>query len=163
MRSNRNWVEEICTDPDDFGLVLEAYDYFCMEYETLRAELSLEKVRGSRLTEMSIKMPSYTDHIQSNWSEIVAISDHLGTLITAATQKARKKYIENYNRELGSHQVKDYAEAEPEVLQIRQILLRIEMIRNKMEGLSKAAERLHFQIGNLIRLKEAGLDEMCIN
>lgn len=163
MRSNRNWVEEICSDPDDFSIILDAYDFFNSEYERLRVELSVEKLRGTRAADLAVKIPSYTDQIQSHWSEIMAISDHLDILITAAKQKARKKYIENYNRELGSHQVKDYAEAEPEVLDIRKIVLRIELIKNKMEGLSKAGERLHFQVGNLIRLKEAGLDEMCIN
>jgi hypothetical protein len=158
----KNWVEEICSDPDNFGIILEAYEYYSDQYETVRSEIAVEKIRGARIRDVSARMPGLADIVHARWSEITAISDHLEILILSATQKARKFYIEGYNRTLGSHQVSDYAQADPAVIDLKKILLRIVLIQNKWEGLSKGLERLHFQLRNLIELQKAGFDDMRI-
>jgi hypothetical protein len=158
----RNWVEEIASEPDNFALVLEAYEYYCDHYEIVSNETKLEHFSGDSVWDISLKTPGLAEHVHARWSEINAISDHLELLILSATQTARKHYIEGYNRVLGSHQVSDYAQADPSVISLRQLLLRIKLIQNKWEGVSKALERLHFQLRNLIELEKAGVRDLRI-
>ena len=159
----RNWLEEILQDPSNFTLVLEAAAFYHSEYEKMAKIIHKDSIVGSRLMDLSTSMSGMAEHVHARHSEVQSIVDHLGILETTATQKARKHYIENYNRTLGSHQINDYAKADPAVIKIKEIMLQLTLVMNKWEGVSKGLVLLGYQLHNIVELKKIGLDEIYIN
>jgi len=157
-----NRVDAILKNPNDHSLVVEACQYSLEECETLRKTLLPENERGSRLMDWAIKIPYLSDTVNSKWSEMKAIEQHMETLISVATQKARKKYIENYNRELTGYQVNDYAKADPAVIELCQLQVRVTLAVNKWEALSKGFAQFSYQIRYIMESRKNGLDEMSI-
>lgn len=153
------WLRQIAQNPDDFSFVGDAILYFDSIYDDYRKKLD---VKGKILINVGAEIPDLTEKIASIWSEIKSIYDIIELKKIAAIGKARKKYIEHYNRTLSASQVEKYAEVDPEVLSISEILIEIEFLRYKWEGLSKGVERLHQQLRIITEMRRGGLEEATI-
>ena len=58
-----------------------------------------------------------------------------------------------------SNDVKNYIDAEDEVVSMTNIVNEFALLRNKFLGLMKAIDAKQFQINNIVKLRVAGLDD----
>lgn len=158
----RNWLVLISGRPDDIAIIDEAYVYFSAEYEKARFELRPENLEGRRIREVAAKIPGMAEDVYAHWAELKAIVHFLENRVQAATQKSRKFYLEGYNKTLGANQVENFAKADPEVIKLLDIQIKIELILNKWEGVTKGLASLSYQIKNLTELRVAGFEEATI-
>ena len=68
-------------------------------------------------------------------------------------------FLETYQRALTSNDVKNYIDAEDEVVSMTNIVNEFALLRNKFLGLMKAIDAKQFQINNIVKLRVAGLDD----
>jgi hypothetical protein len=154
------WLNAVATSAEnDFGAVGDAIEYFDALYEVTNKNLN---VKGKVLIDIGWKLAGLADTVYASWSEIKAICELLELRKNAAIGKARKQYIEHYNRDLSQNQVENYAKVDPAVVEISQIIIHMQFILNKWEGLSKAIERLHYQIRLIGDMRRAGMEDATI-
>ena len=158
----RDHMIRISNAPDDMTLVNDAYDWFTGEYEIYRKLIDRDNLRGRKILDVSVDIPGLSEHVYAQWAELKAIVDILEIRVIAATQKARKFYTEGYAKSLGVQQVERYADADPGVLALVELVVHIKLVLNKWEGLSKGIERLHHQLRTVAEMRRADLEEATI-
>lgn len=152
------WLDTIASS-DDFEAVARAIEHFESHYEDTRKHL---EIKGKVLVGVSAFIPTLTDTIYVAWSELKAICQILDLRKAAAIGKARKTYIEHYDRNLSATQVENYAKVDPTVIMISEICIQMEYVLDKWEGLSKGLERMSHQVRLIGEMRKAGMDETVI-
>ena len=153
------WLDAMGADPSNLGVVFDAYEHFEKEYDYLRSEIQEEKLRGRRLIEVAGKIAGLSEYVHAQWVHIRAVIALLELRLASVTQNARRYYTESYARALGAHQIEHYAKADPEVVAHTELLIRLGLLRDKLEGVSKGVERLHYQIGHIKEMRVAGIED----
>lgn len=148
---NNEYFQAIKKDESTLPKVL---DYFNNEYEDARKEVD---IKGS-LTECVSKISSRYEYRVSQLQEIEAILKHFEIKLSQRKSSLYQKFLENYNRNLSSTDIKIYIEGQPEIVAIQQIINEIALIRNKYLGLTKGFETANYQLSNLSRLYASGVD-----
>lgn len=150
------WYRKITSAPEgDFTPLGEALEWFEDEYETARKELN---VKG-RLTEAEARLPGNAEYYYGLSVELEGILKWLEIQIDKTLAKARRQYLEHYNRQLTDRMAEKYAEADPSVIDLRLLANHVALMRNKYHGITKGLEYLHFQLGNITQLYKAGIED----
>ena len=154
-----SWLRRITQNPNDLSYVGDAILYYEGLYEDYRKKLN---VKGEVIIKVGAEIPDLTDKVYAFWSEIKAIFEIVELRKETAVGKARKHYIEHYNRTLTSYQVENYAKVDSEAIAFSELLIEIDFIKNKWEGLSKGIERLHHQIRIISEMRKGGIEDATI-
>lgn len=150
------WYRRVSKDPDDLVPLVEALDYFEKEYEEARLDL---EVKGKRIEEVSRKLPGMVEYRFGQLQEIEAILALFELRVSRATADSKKRYLENYQRNLSERTAEKYAEVDDEVFDLKLLIIEISRVRNLFLSLTKGMEYLHFQLTNLIKLRQAGIED----
>jgi hypothetical protein len=151
------WYDKIVSDPHDLDPVIGAIDYFEHEYHKARAEVS--DLRGQRIHDVATRLPGIVGYRFAQQSELEDILGLLEVREMALLGQKRRHYLEHYNRALSDRMVERYAEAEPDVVAMKELRNRVAAVRNKYVALSKHHEYLHFQLSNITKLRCAGVED----
>ena len=153
------WLHKISFDPMDFQAVLDAYTYFEDQYEYFRKELD---IKGKNINQVAAKIPGLSEYHYAQMSEVRAIFDNIELEYESVKQKARKFYLENYNRTMTAGQVENYADNNQDVIEMKRIMVQMKFMLNLWEGLSRGIERLHHQVRIISDNRRGGLDDATI-
>ncbi len=94
--------------------------------------------------------------------EIDAIHQWLEIHYTRVLQKARKGFLEHYNKSLTDRMAEKYAEADDEVLVIRLLINEVALRNRLYQGITKGLEILSFRMGDITKLRAAGIEDATI-
>lgn len=150
-----NWYTKVTND-------LSAIPDFIMHYEN---ELMLAKndVRVNGIVEKSISaLPGITEHRFNQLQEIEAILNYLNIQLRKIRRKYFQKYLENYNRALVSRDAEKYVDGEPEVIDFEVLINEVALLRNKWLGIMKGIDSKQWQLGHIVRLRVAGMEDVTI-
>jgi hypothetical protein len=159
------WFDKISSvNPDDQIALADKIGEFINVFDGLYDELSREAIiqKGVRVEEIAARIPGLAERNWGLYVECDAILKYIEIQIDRAQGKARKNFIEHYNRDLTSQQVEKYSAADEKVLAYRAMAIEVGLIRGKFTALSKNIEMAHFQIGNLTKLRCAGIEDATI-
>jgi hypothetical protein len=151
------WYDKIVSDPRDLTPVLGAIDHFEREYSEACAEMTT--LRGRRLQEVATRLPGIVGYRYAQQTELEDILGLLEIRETALIGQKRRHYLEHYNRALSDRMVERFAEAEPDVVAMKELRNRVAAVRNKYVALSRHHEYLHFQLSNITKLRCHGIEE----
>ena len=73
-----------------------------------------------------------------------------------------KKYLEAYNRDLKDRAIEKYIDGESDVNDMYDIINEVALVRNKYLAVIKGLDAKQFQIGHIVRLRTAGLEDATI-
>jgi hypothetical protein len=150
------WYDRIVSG-NDLSPVLGAIDYFEQEYSEACEEVSA--LRGQRLHDVASRLPGIVGYRFAQQSELDDILGLLEIRETALLNQKRRHYLEHYNRALSDRMVDRFAEAEPDVVAMKELRNRVAAVRNKFVALSKHHEYLHFQLSNITKLRCHGIED----
>lgn len=153
----KSWYNAIARDPNDLSPVVEAIAYFDAQH--LEAREELENLTGQRLMQVQARLPGIVEYRYQQLTELEAILSYLEIREDAAVGKQRLFYVEVYARKLTDRMVDKFAECHPDVIIIRELRNHVTAVRNRFVALSRGHEYLHFQLGNITKLRIAGLDD----
>jgi len=130
-------------------------------------EAELEKARKdakiSGIIEINLKeMPGITEHRFNQLQEIEAVLNYLNIQLRKIRRKHFQKYLENYARALTSRDAEKYVDGEDEVIDFETIINEVALLRNKWLGIMKGLDTKQWQMGHIVRLRTAGMEDVSV-
>ena len=107
-------------------------------------------------------LPGITEHRFNQLQEIEAVLNYLNIQLRKIRQKHFKKYLEAYNRALTSRDAEKYVDGEDEVVDFETIVNDVALLRNKWLGIMKGLDSKQWQLGHIVRLRTAGMEDITI-
>ena len=139
---------------------LDAIPDFIAHYERELEEAKREcKIGG--LVERNIKeLPGHTEHRFNQLQEIEAVLQYLNIQLRKIRRKHFQKYLEVYARALTSRDAEKYVDGEDEVIDFETIINEVALLRNRWLGVMKGLETKQWQMGHIVRLRTAGMEDI---
>ena len=140
----------------DLGAIPDFIAHYERELEEAKKDC---KVNG--LLERSIKeLPGNTEHRFNQLQEIEAVLNYLNIQLRKIRRKHFQKYLEAYARALTSRDAEKYVDGEDEVVDFETIINEVALLRNKWLGILKGLDAKQWQMGHIVRLRTAGMEDI---
>lgn len=149
------WYSRVIAD-------MSAIPDFISYYENELVEAKKE-CRIGGLVERNIKeLPGVTEHRFNQLQEIEAILNYLNIQLRKIRRRYFQKYLEAYNRALTSRDAEKYVDGEDEVIDFETIINEVALLRNRWLGIMKGLETKQWQMGHIVRLRTAGMEDVSV-
>ena len=133
---------------------------FIAHYEQELEEAKRE-CRIGGMVERNIKeLPGHTEHRFNQLQEIEAVLNYLNIQLRKIRRKHFQKYLEAYARALTSRDAEKYVDGEDEVIDFETIINEVALLRNRWLGVMKGLETKQWQMGHIVRLRTAGMEDI---
>jgi hypothetical protein len=115
------------------------------------------------LIERAIKeLPGNTEHRFNQLQEIEAVLNYLNIQLRKIRRKHFQKYLEGYARALTSRDAEKYVDGEDEVIDYETIINEVAYLRNRWLGIMKGLDSKQWQMGHVVRLRTAGMEDISV-
>lgn len=126
-------------------------------------EEAKKECRIGGLVERNIKeLPGHTEHRFNQLQEIEAVLNYLNIQLRKIRRKHFQKYLEAYARALTSRDAEKYVDGEDEVIDFETIINEVALLRNRWLGVMKGLEAKQWQMGHIVRLRSAGMEDITV-
>ena len=150
-----NWYTRITVD---LSVIPDFISYYQTELDSAKKEV---KIYGN--VEKNIAaLPGTTEHRFNQLQEIEAVLNYLNIQLRKIRRKHFQKYLEAYNRALTSRDAEKYVDGEDEVIDYETIINEVALLRNRWLGIMKGLEAKQWQMGHIVRLRTAGMEDITI-
>jgi hypothetical protein len=135
---------------------------FIQHYEQ-ELEGAKRDCRIGGLVEKNISaLPGITEHRFNQLQEIEAVLNFLNIQLRKIRRRHFQKYLEAYARALTSRDAEKYVDGEDEVIDFETIINEVALLRNKWLGILKGLDAKQWQMGHIVRLRTAGMEDITI-
>ncbi len=149
------WYSKVTAD---LGNIPDFIAHYERELEEARKEC---KIGG--LIERAIKeLPGNTEHRFNQLQEIEAVLNYLNIQLRKIRRKHFQKYLEGYARALTSRDAEKYVDGEDEVIDYETIINEVAYLRNRWLGIMKGIDAKQWQLGHIVRLRTAGMEDVSL-
>ena len=156
-----SWFRKVTSSAEgDLTPLVAAMDYYSREYE--EGVKATKPEPGMRLWEISRAIPGHMAHRYNQYQELNAIHEWLEDRETAMIRRGADELQKHYARALSTRDALTLAETDENVLAMRTIRIEVKLLANKFAGITKGLEMLHFQVGYLTKMREAGIEDATI-
>jgi hypothetical protein len=150
-----NWYTRVA---QDLSVIPDFISHYESELITAKNEV---KIYGN--VEKNIAgLPGITEHRFNQLQEIEAVLNFLNIKLRQIRRKHFQKYLEAYNRALTSRDAEKYVDGEDEVIDFETIINEVALLRNRWLGIMKGLEAKQWQMGHIVRLRTAGMEDIQI-
>lgn len=149
------WYNRVVTD---LGTIPDFIAFY--ETELLSAKT---ECRINGIVERNIKeLPGVTEHRFNQLQEIEAVLNYLHIQLRKIRRRHFQKYLESYARALTSRDAEKYVDGEDEVIDFETIINEVALLRNRWLGIMKGLETKQWQMGHIVKLRTAGMEDIQI-
>lgn len=150
-----NWYSRIT---DDLSVLPDFIAHYENELTVAKSDV---KVYGN-VEKNIVALPGITEYRFNQLQEIEAVLNYLNIQLRKTRRKHFQKYLENYNRALSSRDAEKYVDGEQEVVDFEVLINQVALIRNKYLGIMKGIDSKQWQLGHIVRLRTAGMEDITI-
>jgi hypothetical protein len=150
-----NWLTKVSSD---ISKLPDFVAYFEQELAGAKQDV---KVYGN-LEKNIAALPGITEHRFYQLQEVEAVLNHLNIQLRKIRRKHFQKYLEAYNRALTSRDAEKYVDGEQEVIDYETLINEVALLRNKWLGIMKGLDAKQWQMGHIVRLRAAGMEDISI-
>ena len=151
-----NWYTRISHD-------LAVIPDFISHYENELISSKID-VRVSGLIERQISaLPGITEHRFNQLQEVEAVLNLLNIKLSKIRRGHFQKYLEKYARALTSRDAEKYVDGEDEVIDFEYLINEVALLRNKFLGIMKGLDAKQWQMGHIVRLRTAGMEDISVD
>ena len=150
-----NWYTRISQD-------LSVIPDFISHYESELTDAKKEVKIYGNVEKNIANLPGVTEHRFNQLQEIEAVLNYLNIKLRQIRRKHFQKYLEAYNRALTSRDAEKYVDGEDEVIDFETIINEVALLRNRWLGIMKGLEAKQWQMGHIVRLRTAGMEDISI-
>ena len=147
------WYSEVSRD---ISKIPDAIQYFENELLLARVECKLT----GNVEKQAAAMPGIVEYRFNQLQEIEAILNFLNIQLRKIRRKHFQKYLEGYNRALSSRDAEKYVDGEDEVIDFETIINEVALLRNQWLGIMKGLDTKQWQMGHIVRLRTAGMEDI---
>jgi len=135
---------------------------FIQHYERELDEAKRDCRIGGLVEKNISTLPGITEHRFNQLQEIEAVLNFLNIQLRKIRRKHFQKYLEAYARALTSRDAEKYVDGEDEVIDFETIINEVALLRNKWLGILKGLDAKQWQMGHIVRLRTAGMEDITI-
>jgi len=135
---------------------------FIAHYERELDEAKKDCRIGGLVEKNITALPGITEHRFNQLQEIEAILNHLNIQLRKIRRRHFQKYLEGYARALTSRDAEKYVDGEDEVIDFETIINEVALLRNKWLGILKGLDSKQWQMGHIVRLRTAGMEDITV-
>jgi hypothetical protein len=150
-----NWYTRITQD-------ISVIPDFIVHYEHELTQAKSEVKIYGNVEKNIASLPGMTEHRFNQLQEIEAVLNYLNIQLRKIRRKHFQKYLEAYNRALTSRDAEKYVDGEDEVVDYEVLINEVALLRNKWLGIMKGLEAKQWQMGHIVRLRTAGMEDIQI-
>jgi hypothetical protein len=150
-----NWYTRVT---QNLGLLPD----FVAHYESELIQAKLESGIKGNIERNLANLPGITEQRFYQLQEIEAVLNFLNIQLRKIRATTFKKYLENYNRALTSRDAERYVDSEEDVIDMETLCNEVALLRNKWLGIMKGLEAKQWQLGHIVRLRTAGMEDASI-
>jgi len=150
-----NWYTRITYD-------LSVIPDFITHYESELTSAKNEVKISGNVEKNIAAIPGVTEHRFNQLQEIEAVLNYLNIQLRKIRRKHFQKYLEAYNRALTSRDAEKYVDGEDEVIDFEVLINEVALLRNSWLGILKGLEAKQWQMGHIVRLRTAGMEDIII-
>ena len=134
-----------------------------IEYYNTEHIKAKSECRVSGIVEKNISaLPGITEHRFNQLQEIEAVLNHMNIQLKKIRKKHFQKYLENYQRALSSRDAEKYVDGEDDVIDYETLINEVALLRNKYLGIMKGLDSKQWQLGHIVKLRCAGMEDISI-
>ena len=142
----------------DLSKLPEFIDFYNDELQEAKMECG---IRGN--VENNIKqLPGITETRFNQLQEIEAVLNYLNIELRKVRRKHFQKYLEAYNRALTSRDAEKYVDGEAEVIDMELLINEVALLRNRYLGIMKGLDAKQWQMGHIVKLRTAGMEDVTV-
>lgn len=151
-----NWYTKIT---QDISILPDFITHYENELNSAKKEV---KVYGN--VEKNIaSLPGITEHRFNQLQEIEAVLHYMNLQLRKTRRKYFQKYLENYARALTSRDAEKYVDGEQEVIDYETLINEVALLRNRWLGIMKGLDSKQWQLGHIVRLRTAGMEDVSVS
>ena len=150
-----NWYTRITAN-------LSVIPDFIIHYESELVQAKNDVKIYGNVEKNIANLPGVTEHRFNQLQEIEAVLNYLNIQLRKIRRKHFQKYLEAYNRVLTSRDAEKYVDGEDEVIDFETIINEVALLRNRWLGVMKGLEAKQWQMGHIVRLRTAGMEDITI-
>lgn len=135
---------------------------FIAHYERELADAKGDCRIGGVVEKNISALPGITEQRFNQLQEIEAVLNYLNIQLRKIRRKHFQKYLEGYARALTSRDAEKYVDGEDEVIDFETIINEVALLRNKWLGIMKGLDTKQWQMGHIVRLRTAGMEDITI-
>lgn len=149
------WYNRIVVD---ISTIPAFIDYYYSELDVAKREV---KIHG-KVERSLAELPGVTEHRFNQLQEIEAVLNYLNIQLRKIRRKHFQKYLEAYARALTSRDAEKYVDGEDEVIDYETLINEVALLRNRWLGIMKGLEAKQWQMGHIVRLRTAGMEDISL-
>jgi hypothetical protein len=150
-----SWYGKVTNDLSYLPAFIEHYD---KEITDAKRESAINGNVERNLRDL----PGITEHRFNQLQEIEAVLNYLNIQLRKVRRKYFQKYLETYARALTSRDAEKYVDGEDEVVDFETLINEVALIRNRYLGIMKGLEAKQWQLGHIVRLRTAGMEDVTL-
>ena len=143
----------------DISHLPDCIEYYYSQLEEARKEV---KVYGN-LEKASAALPGIVEQRFNQLQEIEAVLNYLNLQLRKIRRRHFQKYLENYARALTARDAEKYVDGEDEVVDYETLINEVALLRNRWLGVMKGLEAKQWQMGHIVRLRTAGMEDITVS
>ena len=140
----------------NLGVIPEFIAHYESELDKAKHDCRISGVVEKNIT----ALPGVTEHRFNQLQEIEAVLNYLNIQLRKIRRKHFQKYLETYARALTSRDAEKYVDGEDEVVDFETIINEVALLRNKWLGIMKGLDTKQWQMGHIVRLRTAGMEDI---
>jgi hypothetical protein len=135
---------------------------FIQHYERELEEAKRDCRIGGLVEKNISALPGITEHRFNQLQEIEAVLNFLNIQLRKIRRRHFQKYLEAYARALTSRDAEKYVDGEDEVVDFETLINEVALLRNKWLGILKGLDAKQWQMGHIVRLRTAGMEDITV-
>ena len=147
------WYNKVVAN---IGTLPDFIMYYRSELESAKKDVSVYGYVEKNLADL----PGITEHRFHQLQEIEAVLNYLNIQLRKIRRKHFQKYLEAYQRALTSRDAEKYVDGEDEVIEYETLINDVALLRNQWLGIMKGLESKNFMLGNVVRLRASGMEDI---
>lgn len=149
------WYSKVVAN---LGAIPDFIDHYELELQEAKAECRIGGLVEKNIT----ALPGITEHRFNQLQEIEAVLNYLNIQLRKIRRKHFQKYLEGYARSLSSRDAEKYVDGEDEVVDFETIINEVALLRNRWLGIMKGLDTKQWQMGHVVRLRTAGMEDITV-
>lgn len=143
---------------DNISYLPDFIDYYNKELDRAKTECGIKGIVEKNIS----ALPGITEHRFNQLQEIEAVLNYMNIQLRKIRRRHFQKYLENYARALTSRDAEKYVDGEDEVIDYETLINEVALLRNKWLGIMKGLDTKQWQLGHIVRLRTAGMEDVTI-
>lgn len=133
-------------------------DYYNHELIKAKAECGVKGIVEKNIS----ALPGITEHRFNQLQEIEAVLNYMNIQLRKIRRRHFQKYLENYQRALTSRDAEKYVDGEDDVIDYETLINEVALLRNQWLGIMKGLDTKQWQLGHIVKLRTAGMEDISI-